>query len=211
VLIVNLKPESDMPNLLQINASLFAAQGQSSKLSDAMVESWRNAHPDGSVTVLDLSRNPVPHLSAERFEAFLTPAQTRSEVQAEIVAYSDALIEQLRNADVVVLGLPMYNFGVPSTLKAYFDHIARAGETFRYTANGPQGLLRGKKVYIFAARGGNYSGTPLDTQTAFVKDFFKFLGLDEVEFVYAEGLARDAAQRDAALADALAQIEKLAA
>ena len=89
---------------------------------------------------------------------------------------------------MIVLGLPMYNFGVPSTLKAYFDHVARAGVTFRYTANGPVGLLTGKEVYVFATRGGIYAGTPLDTQTTYVRDFLRFLGIDDVEFVYAEGL-----------------------
>ena len=94
-----------------------------------------------------------------------------------MVAYSDALIDELKQADVIVLGLPMYNFGVPSQLKAYFDHIARAGVTFSYTAEGPVGLLTGKKVYVFAARGGLYAGTPLDTQTSYVRDFLRFLGI----------------------------------
>jgi len=171
-----------MKNLLQINASLFAAGGQSSKLGNAMVEAWRKAHPHGEVSVLDLAQNPMPHLTAERLQAFLTPAEQRTRTQRDIVAFSDSLIEQLRAADVIVLGLPMYNFGIPSTLKAYFDHVARAGITFRYTPNGPQGLLLDKKVYVFAARGGNYAGTPLD-----------------------EG------KRDAALTQALARIEALAA
>ena len=200
-----------MKHLLQINTSLFAGGGQSSKLSHAMVDSWRASNPDGEVSILDFAQESVPHLTAERVQAFLTPAEQRSETQRGIVAYSDSLIGQLRKADVVVLGLPMYNFGIPSTLKAYFDHIARAGETFRYTSSGPEGLLRDKNVYVFAARGGNYSGTPLDTQTAYVRDFFKFLGLDQVEFIYAEGLALDPARRDAALTKAFAQIETLAA
>ena len=110
---------------------------------------------------------------------------------------------------MVVLGLPMYNFGVPSTLKAYFDHIARAGVTFRYTANGPVGLLTGKRVYVFAARGGLYQGTPRDTQTGYVREFLGFLGLRDVEFVFAEGLAVDEARKTAALADANAAIERL--
>jgi FMN-dependent NADH-azoreductase len=200
-----------MKNLLQINASLFAAGGQSSKLSNAMVEAWRTAHPDGEVNVLDLAQDPVPHLTAERFQAFLTPEENRTPAQRDIVAFSDALISQLRKADVIVLGLPMYNFGIPSTLKSYFDHIARAGVTFKYTATGPQGLLRDKKVYVFAARGGNYVGTPLDTQTSYVRDFLRFIGLDQVEFIYAEGLALDPAGRDAALTRALSRIEALAA
>ncbi len=200
-----------MKRLLQINTSLFAGEGQSSKLAQALVERWRRAHPDGVVDRLDLAQDPVPHLTAESFQAFLTPPEQRSHRQQELAHVSDALIEQLRSADVVALGLPMYNFGVPSTLKSYFDHIARAGITFRYTATGPVGLLGGKKVYVFAARGGLYRGTPADTQTQYVKDFFKFIGIEDVEFIYAEGLALDPDKRQAAVAGALAQIPSLAA
>jgi FMN-dependent NADH-azoreductase len=112
---------------------------------------------------------------------------------------------------VIVLGLPLYNFGVPSQLKAYFDHIARAGVTFRYTANGSVGLLAGKKAYVLAARGGIYAGTPRDTQAQYVRDFLAFLGITDVEFVYAEGLAISEATREAALAGARERIEALTA
>ena len=128
-----------------------------------------------------------------------------------MVAYSDNLIDELKQADVIVLGLPMYNFGVPSQLKAYFDHIARVGITFKYTDKGPVGLLTGKKAYVFAARGGLYVGTPLDTQTSYVRDFLRFLGIADVEFVYAEGLNISPQSKEAGLAKALAEIERLAA
>src|SRR5881296_633156 len=128
-----------------------------------------------------------------------------------VVDYSDALIDELKRADVLVLGLPMYNFGVPSTLKAYIDHIARAGATFKYTEKGPVGLLTGKKAYVFATRGGLYAGTPLDTQTAYVRDMLRFLGINDVEFVYAEGLAIGAERKAAALSEAQRAIERLAA
>jgi FMN-dependent NADH-azoreductase len=104
----------------------------------------------------------------------------------------------------------MYNFGVPSTLKAYIDHIARAGATFKYTEKGPVGLLTGKNAYVFATRGGLYAGTPLDTQTAYVRDMLRFLGIDDVEFVYAEGLAIGAERKAAALSEAQRAIERLA-
>ncbi|HVC11680.1 MAG TPA: NAD(P)H-dependent oxidoreductase, partial [Burkholderiales bacterium] len=120
------------------------------------------------------------------------------------------LIGELKRADVIVLGLPMYNFGLPSTLKAYFDHVARAGVTFRYTDKGPVGLLTGKQAYVFAARGGQYAGTASDTQTPYVRDFLRFLGIDEVEFVYAEGLAIGDASRQAALAQAQSAIRRMA-
>ena len=120
------------------------------------------------------------------------------------------LHEQI-DADVLVLGVPMYNFGAPSTLKAYFDRIARAGVTFRYTASGPEGLLTGKKAYIFATRGGLYAGTPLDSQTTYVRDFLGFLGITDVEFIYAEGLNMGEPSKQAALANAQERLEELAA
>src|SRR3954468_11503555 len=151
-----------MKTLLQINASLFSGNGQSSRLSDQFVAAWSDAYPDGKVLARDLAADAVPHLTAERFGAFLAKPEERTAQQDEIVRYSDTLIAELREADVIVLGLPLYNFGVPSTLKAYFDHIARAGVTFKYTAEGPVGLLTGKKAYVLAARGGIYAGTPQD-------------------------------------------------
>ncbi|HSD55510.1 MAG TPA: FMN-dependent NADH-azoreductase [Burkholderiales bacterium] len=198
-----------MSTLLQLNSSLFSTGGQSSRLSDQFVARWRGAHPGGEVIVRDLARDPVPHLTAERFQAFLAKPADRSAAQQAVVEESDALIDELKRADVIVLGLPMYNFGVPSTLKAYFDHIARAGVTFRYTDSGPSGLLTGKKAYVFAARGGRYDRTPADSQTAFVRQFLGFLGIADVEFVYAEGLAISTAAKEAGLARAERAIRKL--
>jgi FMN-dependent NADH-azoreductase len=200
-----------MTTLLQINASIHADHGQSTQLASQFVQAFARRHPDSRIVVRDLAGEPVPHLSAERFAAFLSKPGERSRSQDDVVAYSDALIAELKRADVIVLGLPMYNFGVPSQLKSYFDHIARAGETFRYTANGPVGLLTGKKAYIFAARGGMYAGTALDTQTSYVRDFLRFVGIAQVEFVYAEGLAISAESKAAGLARAAAEIERLAA
>jgi FMN-dependent NADH-azoreductase len=161
--------------------------------------------------VRDLAREPVPHLDAGRFAAFLAKDEVRDAAQKAAVAYSDMLIAELKRADVIVLGLPMYNFGVPSVLKAYFDHVARAGVTFRYTERGPVGLLGGKQAYVFAARGGQYVGTPRETQTAYVRQFLGFLGIENVEFVYAEGLAIDDASRQAALTRAHSSIDSLTA
>ncbi len=200
-----------MNTLLQINASIHAEQGQSSQLAQRFVDAWSARRPHARIIHRDVGRDPVPHLSAERFAAFLAPPQARSAAQRAITDYSDALIAELRQADLVVLGLPMYNFGLPSQLKAYFDHVARAGETFRYTAQGPVGLLSGKSAYVFAARGGYYAGTPLDTQSRYVRDFLHFVGIDEVKFVYAEGLAVSPESKASGLADAVAQIEQLAA
>lgn len=200
-----------MTTLLQINASLFSEDGQSSRLANAFVAAWRQTHPDGRVVKRDLAAEPVPHLDAARFTGFLTEPAARTPAQQEAVAYSDTLIAELCDADVLVLGLPMYNFGIPSTLKAYFDHIARAGVTFRYTAEGPVGLLTGKKVFVFAARGGLYAGTPMDTQSGYVRNFLGFLGMANVEIVYAEGLAIGEETKVAALGKAQVQLAQLAA
>ena len=195
--------------LLQLNASLYSGAGQSTLLGNEFVARWRQRHPGGTVVVRDLARDPVPHLTAGRFQAFLTKREERTPEQQAVVAYSDTLIAELERADTIVMGLPMYNFDVPSTLKAYFDHIARAGATFRYTEKGPVGLLTGKKVYVFATRGGIYAGTPSDTQTAYVRQFLRLLGIVDVEFVYAEGLAISDASKQAALSKARQVIERL--
>jgi FMN-dependent NADH-azoreductase len=198
--------------LLQINASIHNDSGQSSQLANQFVAAFRQSHPDANVVVRDVAASEtVPHLTAERFGAFITPSEQRNLAQHAVVAYSDTLIEEIKRADVVVIGLPMYNFGVPSQLKAYFDHIARAGITFAYTEKGPVGRLTGKKVYVFAARGGQYVGTPLDTQTSYVRDFLAFLGMTDVQFVYAEGLAISPQSKEAGLAKAAAEIARLAA
>lgn len=195
--------------ILQIKSSLSSSEGQSSRLSDQLVAGLRNLNPAAEVIVRDLARDPVPHLDAARFGAFLANPEVRTREQQAVVDYSDGLVEELRRADTLVLGLPMYNFGVPSQLKAWFDHIARAGITFRYTDKGSVGLLTGKKAYVVAARGGIYAGTPSDTQTRYVRDFLAFLGVADVEFVYAEGLAISAEAREQALARAQARIRRL--
>ena len=196
-----------MKTILQIKSSLFSSEGQSSRLADAFVAGRRASGAD--VISRDLATDPVPHLNAERFAAFLSRPETRTALQAAVLAQSDALIDELRRADEIVIGLPMYNFGIPSTLKAYFDHVARAGQTFKYTAEGSVGLLTGKKAYVFAARGGIYAGTAADTPTRYVRDFLAFLGITDVEFVYAEGLAISAASKEKSMAEARRIIENL--
>ncbi len=199
-----------MKTLLQIRSSIFSDGGQSSRLAERFVAAWRASNPGGKVIVRDLAKEPVPHLDAARFAAFIAKPEERTPEQQAVVDYSDALIGELKRADVVVLGLPMYNFGLPSTLKAYFDHVGRAGETFKYTEKGPAGLLTDKKVYVFAARGGMYAGTPNDTQTPFIRTFLSFIGMDDIEFVYAEGLAISEASKEKGIARAQAAIDALA-
>lgn len=198
-----------MSTLLQINSSILGEKGQSSRLADAFTAQWRALNPGATVIRRDLAEQGVPHLDGERFTALLTAPEQRSAQQQAVVDYSDALIEELRAADTLVIGLPLYNFGTPSGLKAYFDHVARAGVTFRYTANGPEGLLRDRPTVVFAARGGLYAGTSSDMQTGFIRHFLGFIGIRSVEFVYAEGLNIDAQTREAALADAQASMGAL--
>ena len=195
-----------MQTILHLNSSIFGSGGQSSRLAEEFIAQF----PGARVIARDLAKNPLPHLDAERFGAFLAKAEARTPAQQQVLAESDALIAELKQADTLVLGLPMYNFGVPSQLKAYFDHIARAGVTFKYTDKGAVGLLTGKRAYVFAARGGLYQGTPRDTQTAYVRDFLAFLGITDVQFVYAEGLAISEASKTESVAKARGVLRDLA-
>ncbi|MCL6416987.1 FMN-dependent NADH-azoreductase [Aestuariirhabdus sp. Z084] len=177
-----------MSNVLVINSSLRREGANSTALTENFLARWRQHHPDDQIQQRDMASQPIPHLDEAMVGAFFTPEDQRSVEQQTLVARSDALVQELKESDVLVLGVPMYNFGIPSTLKAWIDHIARAGLTFRYTEQGPEGLLKGKKAYVLAARGGQYQGTAADTQTAYLKDVLAFIGITDVQFIYAEGL-----------------------
>ncbi|HEY1290651.1 MAG TPA: FMN-dependent NADH-azoreductase [Burkholderiales bacterium] len=194
-------------NILQIKSSILGGTSQSSRLADEFVAVLREQHPESRLVQRDLAAEPVPHLDGARAGAFFAKPEERTPEQRAVIAYSDALIDELRRADVLVLGLPMYNFGVPSQLKAWFDHLARAGATFKYTEKGAVGLLTGKKAYVFAARGGIYGDK--DSQTQFVRQFLGFIGIADVEFVYAEGLAISAESRNNSLIGAQARAQRL--
>jgi len=195
--------------ILQIKSSVFNGNGQSSRLADEFVARLREAQPNLQLIQRNLVADPVPHLDGARAGAFFAKPEERTAEQRAVIEYSDALIDELRRADVLVLGLPMYNFGVPSQLKAWFDHLARAGETFKYTEKGAVGLLTGKKAYVFATRGGLYGDH--DAQTQFVRQFLGFIGIADVEFVYAEGLAISPESRNNSLIAAEARSQRLAA
>ncbi|HSG89092.1 MAG TPA: NAD(P)H-dependent oxidoreductase [Pseudomonadales bacterium] len=199
-----------MPTLLHLRTSLFGDQGQSSRLADRFVEQWTQQQPDTRVRLRDLAAAPVPHLDADGFTAFLDGDGDLTSAQRDTLALSSTLVQELVEADVVVLALPMYNFNVPSTLKAWFDHVARAGISFRYTATGPVGLLADRPVYVLAARGGLYAGTERDVQTPYVRQILGLLGIHDLHWTYAEGLAVSEEVRDAALSSAHARIDALA-
>jgi len=203
--------ENPMKTLLLIHTSLQGPDSLSSSLASDYVARWQSNNPDGRLISRDLASNPVPHLTAERFAAFTTAADERNAEQQAIVAFSDQLVHELQEADEVLIAVPMHNFGIPSTLKAYFDHIARAGLTFRYTPDGPVGLLTNKRAIVFATRGGKYKGTPLDIQTSYMKTFLAFLGINDTQFIYAEGIAMGDESLKAGIESARQQIRALEA
>ena len=193
-------------NILQINSSARRDASHSTRLAARLVERLREAEPEAKLTVRDL--NNLPTLDEATLTALFTPADQRTPEQAARVAQDDALIAEIQAADVVVLGVPMYNFGVPAPLKNWIDAISRAGVTFRYSEKGPEGLLKGKQVYVALTRGGRYRNTPSDTQVPYLKTVFAFLGLTDVQFVYAEGLAMGPDAERSAIASAHEQIEE---
>ncbi|TMG87324.1 MAG: FMN-dependent NADH-azoreductase [Betaproteobacteria bacterium] len=194
-------------NILQINSSARRDASHSTRLAARLVQRLRDADPEATLVVRDLNKAPHPILDEDALAALFTPAEQRTLEQAARVALDDALIAEIQAADVVVLGVPMYNFGVPAQLKNWIDAISRAGVTFRYTEKGPEGLLKNKKVYVALTRGGKYRNTPADTQVPYLKTVFTFLGLTDVHFVYAEGLAMGPDAEQSAIASAHEQIE----
>jgi FMN-dependent NADH-azoreductase len=198
-------------NILQVNSSARREGSQSTRLANRLVQRLREAHPEASVVVRDLAALPHPVLDEAALTALFTPAAQRTAEHTARVALDDALIAQIQAADVVVLGVPMYNFGVPVQLKNWIDAISRAGVTFRYTANGPEGLLKGKKVYVALARGGRYRNTPGDTQVPYLSTVLSFLGMTDVRFVYAEGLAMGPESEREAIEAAYQEIDEAVA
>jgi FMN-dependent NADH-azoreductase len=197
--------------ILQVNSSARREGSHSTRLADRIVARLRDADPDATLVVRDLAATPHPVLDEAALGALFTPSAQHTDEQRARVALDDGLIAEVQAADVVVLGVPMYNFGVPAQLKNWIDAIARAGVTFRYTAKGPEGLLPGKKVVVALARGGRYRNSPADTQVPYLKTVLGFLGMADVAFVYAEGLAMGAdAERDA-LAAAYDEIDAVVA
>ncbi|MEE4317077.1 MAG: NAD(P)H-dependent oxidoreductase [Erythrobacter sp.] len=194
-----------MSNILYVTASIRPeAESVSRGLGQRLVEGLA-ARTGASITTRDLAANDLPYVSAERFAANLAPAAERSAEQAELAAIADRLIEELQAADTIVIASPIYNFGPPASLKAWADLVARAGTTFRYTANGPEGLLTGKKAYIAIASGGTPVGSDIDFMSRWLTFFLGFLGISDVEIVAADGImgadgeAKIAAAQEAAL------------
>lgn len=182
--------------LLHIDSSALGANSVTRELSAAVVARWQDALPALQVEYRDLDAEPIPHLTG-RTLAKADPAEADE---------GERVIQQFLDADVIVIGSPMYNFGISSTLKAWIDRVAVAGRTFRYTEAGPEGLAKGKRVIVATGRGGFHTGAPSDFQEPYLRQVLGFLGIEEVEFVRAEGVAYSPQHRSDALAQAHASI-----
>lgn len=193
--------------ILELHSSARVDNSHSTALARRLVAGLTAANPAAHVAVRDLAATPHPALDEAALQALFTPPEQRKPEQQARVALDDALIAEVQRADVVVLGVPMYNFGVSTQLKNWIDAIARARVTFEYAEHGPRGLLTGKKVYVALARGGRYRDTATDTQVPYLRTVLGFLGMTDIEFIYAEGLALGAEAERASLADAHAQID----
>jgi len=201
--------------LLHIDSGILGTASVSRQLSANAVAEWRHRHPNTEVIYRDLVARPLAHLAGEQlFAAAADPSQQSPDMQA-ILAESEKALQEFLDADIVVIGAPMYNFGIPSQLKAWIDRIAIKGKTFAYTEHGPKGLAGGKTVIVASARGGFYgASSPVaswDHQEAYLKTVFGFLGVTDIRFLRAEGLNVSAEQKTKAMREAKASLANLVA
>ena len=199
-----------MTKVLVIDSAATGAESVSRKLVDSLVDSLAAHGERIEIVRRDIGTKPMPHLTPDTVPAIRT-GEAATEAGRAALALSDQLVEELRSAELVVIGAPMYNFGMPSTLKAWFDHVLRARVTFRYTEAGPEGLMSGKKAIVVESRAGLYSEGPaasMDSQEPHIRTLLGFMGIDDVTFVRAEKLAFGPEAAEAAIGDALGQIEQ---
>ncbi|MGY4492943.1 FMN-dependent NADH-azoreductase [Pseudomonas sp. TE3610] len=182
----------------------------SRQLTEQFIAQWQAAHPADIVSVRDLALNPVPHLDADLLGGWMKPEAERSAEEVQALTRSNELTEEVLAADVLVLAAPMYNFAIPSTLKAWLDHVLRAGVTFKYTATGPQGLLTGKRAIVLTARGGIYAGSSADHQEPYLRQVLAFIGIHDVQFIHAEGMNLGGDFSEKGLNQAKAQLAQVA-
>ncbi len=197
-----------MPTILHITASIHGDNSVSRGLSSKLVAGL--AKRDGAhVIERDLSANDMPYVTAERFAANAVPQEDRTPEQKELMALADALVEELEAADTIVMGIPIYNFSVPATVKAWADLVARAGVTFKYTPEGAVGLLQGKRGFVTVASGGTKVDSEFDFMTPWLRQFLGFLGIADVTFIAADARMSDGgAER---IAEAEKEIETICA
>lgn len=199
-----------MSRVLVIESSARQQGSISRELTQQFIAKWQAAHPTDQIQVRDLAAEPVPHLDATLLGGWMTPSEQQSEAEKAALARSNQLTDELLAADVLVLAAPMYNFAIPSTLKAWLDHVLRAGVTFKYTETGPQGLLTGKRAFVLTARGGIYAGSGLDHQEPYLRQALAFIGIHDVQFIHAEGLNMGAEFSEKGLAQAKARLAEVA-
>ena len=196
--------------LLHLDSSILGDSSASRQLSRAVVEAWQAAEPSAQVTYRDLASDALSHLSAASLVAAGTPAELRNAAQQHEAALSESTLEEFLGADAIVIGAPMYNFALPSQLKAWIDRITVVGKTFSYGENGPQGLAGGKKVVIVATAGGVHSGQPSGAaHEDYLKFVLGFVGITDIQVVRAEGLAYGEEPRAAAMQAAEQQVSEL--
>ena len=199
-----------MAQVLVIESSARQQGSVSRLLTEQFIARWQAAHPADRISVRDLAVEPVPHLDANLLGGWMTPAEQQSEAERAALALSNKLTDEVLAADVLVLAAPMYNFTIPSTLKAWLDHVLRAGVTFKYTETGPQGLLSGKRAFVLTARGGIYAGGSMDHQEPYLRQALGFIGIHDVSFIHAEGLNLGGDFQEKGLAEAKAQLAQVA-
>ncbi len=195
--------------ILHIDASALGERSESRRLSGDFIQHWSTLNPEDKVIRRDIVDNPLPHMDGFTLGSMMTPIAERTSEQETAANRAEELIQEFLDADVLVLGVPMYNLGIPSTLKSWVDHISVAGRTFEYTANGPKGLAGDKQVYILSTRGGVYGdNSPMDHQVSYMNTIFSFLGISEIHTIQAEGLNISPENREQSIAAAHAQIQK---
>ncbi|WP_343350707.1 FMN-dependent NADH-azoreductase [Pseudomonas sediminis] len=199
-----------MSRILVIESSARQQGSVSRELTQQFIANWQAAHPADQVQVRDLAAEPVPHLDATLLGGWMTPSEQQNDAEKAALARSNQLTDELLAADVLVLAAPMYNFAIPSTLKAWLDHVLRAGVTFKYTETGPQGLLTGKRAFVLTARGGIYAGSGLDHQEPYLRQALAFIGIHDVQFIHAEGMNLGAEFSEKGLAQAKAKLAEVA-
>ncbi|WP_350304016.1 FMN-dependent NADH-azoreductase [Photorhabdus viridis] len=186
-----------MSKVLVLKSSIMAQHSYTSQMADFFIEKWQANHADDSITIRDLAAQPIPVLDNELVHALRPKDNEMTARQKEVLALSDELIAELQDHDIIVITAPMYNLHIPTQLKNYFDLIARAGVTFRYTENGPEGLIKSKRAIILTSRGGIHKDGPSDLLVPYLRLFLGFIGLTDMEFVFVEGvgLSPDAANQ----------------
>ena len=199
-----------MSRVLVIESSARQQGSVSRELTRQFIGNWQAAHPADQIQIRDLAVEPVPHLDATLLGGWMTPSEQQNDAEKAALARSNQLTDELLAADVLVLAAPMYNFAIPSTLKAWLDHVLRAGVTFKYTETGPQGLLTGKRAYVLTARGGIYAGSGMDHQEPYLRQALAFIGIHDVQFIHAEGLNMGAEFSEQGLAKAREQLAQVA-